>query len=319
MRGSAIWFANEIKRGNYADIDLIFTSDMTSVADLRALCKLNVPIICYFHENQLTYPVPDEAERDYQYGFTNITSCLAADEVWFNSDYHRESFTQAAGELLRKMPDFVPEGVVERIKGASRVMPLGLNDNLFDLPKNRTAGAPVILWNHRWEYDKNPDEFFEVLFDLDRAGVDFRLIAAGEQFRTHPPIFDAAEKMLADKIVHFGYAPGAANYYNLLAQSDIVVSTAVHEFFGLAVMEAVAAECRPVLPNRLSYPELIPANLHHKILYDNHEQLRQRLADLCERGVAELPGELSQKVRQLRWSRLIDLYDERFSRTVRAK
>ena len=97
MRGAAIYFARQLSDAE--EYDVIFTSDMTAVADLRALLPGSLkakPIVCYFHENQLTYPLPDESDRDYQYGFTNITSCLAADAVWFNSRYHLDSFV--AGE-----------------------------------------------------------------------------------------------------------------------------------------------------------------------------------------------------------------------------
>jgi len=40
--------------------------------------------------------------------------------------------------------------------------------------------APLkILWNARWEHDKNPEQFFEVLFSLDEAGLPFRLAVLG--------------------------------------------------------------------------------------------------------------------------------------------
>lgn len=340
MRGSAIYFADEVRRrlpdatggdsgvDGGSDFDLVFTSDMTAGADLRALLPGSVaplPMVCYFHENQLTYPVPDEAERDYQYGFTNITSCLAADAVWFNSRYHRDDLLRAAGNLLRKMPDFVPAGIVERIEGRAAVMPLGLNPQLFEGGSPPTAGRSVersgpvrILWNHRWEYDKNPDEFFEVLFDLDRSGVDFRLLVAGESFRESPAIFEAARKALAHRIDHFGYLPDRQGYLDLLGRADVVVSTAVHEFFGLSVMEAVAAGAYPVLPRRLSYPELLPVECHGDHLYADGQELRDKLARLCREGVPRSAGTLREMVSELSWERLIGRYDAGFEKVVRS-
>jgi hypothetical protein len=54
------------------------------------------------HENQLTYPLPADGrtgpmrrqhgERDHHYAFINYASMLAADRVFFNSQYHLESF-----------------------------------------------------------------------------------------------------------------------------------------------------------------------------------------------------------------------------------
>ena len=86
MRGAAIWFSLQENKwlagSNGRAVDLILCNDMLSVADLRALlppASRDLPIACYFHENQLTYPLPCEKDRDYQYGMTNISSCLAAD------------------------------------------------------------------------------------------------------------------------------------------------------------------------------------------------------------------------------------------------
>ncbi len=52
--------------------------------------------------------------------------------------------------------------------------------------------------------------------------------------------------------------------FQLLHAGTIVLSTALHEFFGMSVVEAVRAGCRPLLPARLSYPELFDGNFLYK-------------------------------------------------------
>jgi len=343
MRGSALYFAQEL--AELSDpVDLIFTSDMTAGADLRALLPnslKDLPMVFYFHENQLTYPIPNESDRDYQYGFSNITSCLAADVVWFNSKYHLASFLEAVAALLKKMPDYVPRDVAEKIRNRASVIPLGLSPDLFGyppptadnhhpsefncpstavtLPPAVANTPPAVLWNHRWEYDKNPDDFFEMLMSLDRAGIDFRLIVAGENFRNSPPIFAAAKTVLADHIDHFGFVPSRDDYLALLARADIVVSTAVHEFFGLSVLEAITARCYPLLPNRLSYPELVPKSLHAAYLYRSQTEFREKLIGLLVEGVPPVDPLLCEKVRGLSWPRVINIYDQAFENILNEK
>ena len=60
------------------------------------------------------------------------------------------------------------------------------------------------------------------------------------------------------RIDHFGYEQNRRRYWEHLAGADWVLSTAIHEFFGIAVVEALLAGCLPWLPQRLSYPELLP-------------------------------------------------------------
>lgn len=78
--------------------------------------------------------------------------------------------------------------------------------------------------------------FFRVLFALKSQGkVNFRVNVLGESFTDNPPIFEEARETLGSHIEHFGYASDKANYYQVLENSDIVISTADHEFFGVAM------------------------------------------------------------------------------------
>ncbi len=292
MRGAAVWFAERIRRDPVGDVDLIFTSDMLSVAELRSLLPRtlrNVPVLCYFHENQLTYPLSEHDRRDYQFGFTNITSCLASDEVWFNSAAHRDAFLAAVDELLRQMPDHVPQDARSAIESRSTVAwPLVEFPDPTTVRRSNSSAAetPVILWCHRWEYDKNPEAFFRTLFRLDDRGFDFNLVLLGESFRRAPEAFGEAWAKLERRIVHSGYLENRDDYWRRLASCDIVVSTAIQENFGLAVAEAIAAGCHPLLPDRLSYPELIPETERSACLYKSEDDLEQRLGTILEAGAS---------------------------------
>jgi len=289
-----MWFACEETSWLDTKPDLILCNDLLSVADLRALlpsAMRNVPIACYFHENQLTYPVPDDQVRDFQYGMTNITSALAADAVWFNSRFHLADFLSAAGALLAKMPDHVPAGVCETIREKASVLYPPVEEvRVPEAPELRDSDEPVtILWPHRWEFDKNPEPFFAALIRLAQEGCAFRLVVLGEQFRTAPRAFGDSWAALRGHIRHAGFVGSRGAYWEMLASCDVVVSTAIQENFGIAVVEAMLAGCQPLFPNRLAYPELIPAALLERCLYERDDDLVGALREVLE-GDRRLSG-----------------------------
>jgi glycosyltransferase involved in cell wall biosynthesis len=275
--------------------DVFFASDMLDVPVFLATLGRRgapgapapaagaIPSIVYFHENQLTYPLPPGVERDLGYGFKNLTTALAAGTVLFNSEYHRREFLAAAGELVAGMPDAVPGWAVEEVAAKSRVLPLGCDLRALDEHRERgaeeaaaerwgdPAAGPLIVWNQRWEYDKAPEEFFAALGALRGRGVAFRLAVAGSGATVPSEDFVRARVALADRVVHWGRLEDYSEYARLLWAGDVVASTAIHEFFGVAVLEAVYCGCRPVLPRRLSYSELIPAEAHGEVLYGEDE------------------------------------------------
>ena len=108
----------------------------------------------------------------------------------------------------------------------------------------------------------------------------------GQSFRETPQIFSTAAGEFAQQIEHWGYVESRPEYFNLLKQADVIVSTARHEFFGLAIMEAIALGLYPVLPRRLSYPELLQLDgspVAKQFFYDGRpHDLAQRLTRLAE-------------------------------------
>ena len=160
MRGAALEFIRRIK--NIASYDLIFATDMMDLTDFKGLAGPDCPpVLMYFHENQLSYPLGPHEKRDFHLGFTNIVSALAADGVVFNSKFHRDDFLKAARILIKQMPDVRPGWMVDAIEEKARVIYPGCRI-LGDASKIgvNDTDPPLVIWNHRWEYDKKPRGLF---------------------------------------------------------------------------------------------------------------------------------------------------------------
>ena len=80
--------------------------------------------------------------------------------------------------------------------------------------------------------------------------ADFDVALAGQRYTEEPEEFERLRSTLGTRLVHDGHADLEA-YRQLLCAADVVVSTARHEFFGIAVVEAIYAGAFPVLPNQL--------------------------------------------------------------------
>lgn len=321
MHGGAVTLARRFLDEGHRP-DLILVTDMLDLTTFLALTRektAGTPVAIYFHENQLSYPWsvddPDPGlERDVHYGFINYTSALAAAAVLFNSWYHMDSFFSELPGFLAAFPDHNEPDSIETIREKSSVLPLGVD--LTALDRYRTErdsdSPPLILWNHRWEYDKNPDDFFGALFVLAGEGLEFEIAVLGESFTKYPPIFDEAKRRLGEQVVHFGYAKDFAEYARWLWRADILPVTSNHDFFGASTVQAIYCGCVPLLPNRLSFPGHVPEALREKYLYEDQPQLIERLRDMIlgRDGPSELA--VAGFADRYDWSVMTSQYDRLF-------
>ncbi|KAK4873527.1 hypothetical protein RN001_015556 [Aquatica leii] len=258
---------------------VLFCSSVLSLAELVGirpdLQKLKK--IVFFHENQLVYPIREIKQRDIQFAYNQITTCLAADVVIFNSHYNRTTFLDNLINIIKIFPDNKPKDLRVKIEAKCMVLyfPLSLEERFSN--GRIDVGVLHIAWPHRWEFDKDPEFFINILKRLKSDNVNFRVSLLGETFADIPEVFDEAKEVLKDEIVNYGFIEDKEEYFKILQSCHIAVSTAKHEFYGVSMLEATFYGCLPLVPNRLVYPEIYPA----KCLYSDETELYLRLKQYC--------------------------------------
>ena len=81
-------------------------------------------------------------------------------------------------------------------------------------------------------------------------------------------------------IKQWGRLESKEEYLLALRDADVAVSTAIHEFYGVSMLEAaIFGKCFILAPNRLAYPEIYP----RECLYNTERQLFKKLKDACRR------------------------------------
>lgn len=314
MRMGAPWCAAQLPAHRH--VDVVLCSTFIDVAALRGLGPrwlFDTPVLTYFHENQFAYPVQKHDERDFHFGLVNYLSALASDGLAFNSHFNLTSFLKGCRGIEKRSPDMEID-LTQKIRDKSQVLYPGMDfEELDAIPQPPPHDVTTFVWNHRWEHDKNPEGFFEPFMKLHKKQIPFKLIVVGQSFQRNPPIFAQAQEQLSSHLVHYGYVEDRNAYLALLKQGDVVISTANHEFYGMSVIEAVRAGCRPLLPKRLSYPELFPA----EFLYKSSSDLYQKIRGLCVQPEPLLPLENGIRLtEQFGWPGLIAGYQQWFEQVV---
>ena len=259
----------------------ILATSMVDIATIKGLHPelADIPVTLYFHENQFAYPVGDRQHSSIDPQMVQLYGALSSERCLFNSRFNLESMLEGVTELLRKLPDATPDHVVDELRAKSSVLPVAVETVNTDTIPAQTGTMPMILWNHRWEYDKRPDRFEAVLDMLANRGVDFQLALLGPRPEKVPGELSAIREKHAARIVADGMVP-RAEYETLLKRARVVISTADHEFQGLSMIEAVSAGATPVVPDALCYREQYPGRFRYTP--GNIEEAADRVSDALQ-------------------------------------
>ena len=287
IRGNPLSWVSQESEALTGGYDLLIATSTVDVATLKGLVPTlaTCPTAVYFHENQFAYPQSAQQAKHQRVEpqMVNLYAALAADALWFNSPYNRSSFLEGCRSLMRALPDHVPAMPwLDALDSRARVLPVPLNP--VDVVERRPSQTLRLVWNHRWEYDKGIDGLCLAVDALCERGIKVELTLLGQRFRQCPEAAEALVKRLrTDRasvtLVENQFIESRVAYFELLARQDVVLSTALHDFQGLAIMDAVQAGCIPLVPDRLCYPDFFADEYLYASSPDSPESEAKALVD----------------------------------------
>ena len=304
--------------------ELIVATDMLDLPAFLALTRSRfaaTPALLFMHENQFTYPRVKGTKFNSWFGQINYLSTLVADRVSFNSNYHKADFLGALRQLTTEPNNWLVNERIQAIENKSTVLPLGVELSGLDTFRDRVgkdAGEPpLVLWNHRWEFDKAPDMFVRTLVRLASEEIPFRIAVAGEPGpNPHPALRDLPEHF-GSRVIHHGFARDREEYGKLLWKSKVVVSTTRHEFFGVGMIEALYCEAWPVAPNSFTYPELVPPELQSHCLFESESDFYRLLKKVLTDGAPTGDHLLRLAVERFDWKHAVGAWDDAIDSVLR--
>lgn len=287
MGGNALNFKAVYHQALLADYDLLIATSMTDLSTLRGLYPnlSHIPNKLYFHENQFAYPTNHRQQGLVEIQMRSIYAALAADQLIFNSTYNHDSFFSGVEKLIKTMPDGIPADLLSSLKAKAATLAVPINDDCQPDPTHQQAndGYLQVVWNHRWEHDKGPEILLQVMRLCQHKKIKFHVL--GQQFRKIPAAMQQIMQQHKSQCANLGFIESRSKYIEILQSADVVLSTANHDFQGIAMLEAVACGCLPIAPNRLVYPELYPASNLYAAASSAAEEA-QAIVDLLENHTA---------------------------------
>jgi glycosyltransferase involved in cell wall biosynthesis len=303
VRGNSLLWAFAEKEALQQNYDLLIATSMVDLSALRGFMPslAKIPTLVYFHENQFAYPSNRQIRPNVEHQLVPLYAALCADHIAFNSHYNRNTFLAGANSLLKQLPDKIPTTVNQQLL-QSTVVPVPLSHQ----PSGgieKIAGPLQVIWNHRWEYDKGPELLLQVVLQFTKARLPIRLHIVGERFKQVPTqfkqIIDCLENYSQQSSIalgHIGYIESETEYQHRLACCDVVLSTALHDFQGLAIQAACLKGCVPLAPNGLAYPDYLPENYLYPVMETDQktaEVILERLSQLAHaKSIGAMPASI---------------------------
>ena len=118
-----------------------------------------------------------------------------------------------------------------------------------------------VIFPNRWDQEKRPQDFLEIarrVKELDPT-IEFVVTTSRPTFRsTSPQLEHLAKHAVEDGIITVYSGLPKTMYYEIMAQSRVMLSTSIEENWGYCVTEAATFGTVPICTRGYSYQELLP-------------------------------------------------------------
>ncbi|XP_071666820.1 tRNA-queuosine alpha-mannosyltransferase isoform X8 [Patagioenas fasciata] len=275
-----------------ANYRVLFASSVLNLAELVALRRDlgKLKKVLYFHENQLAYPVQKCQERDFQYGYNQVLSCLVADVVVFNSAFNMESFLTSIGKFMKLIPDHRPKDLEKIIRPKCQVLyfPVRFPDVSRFMPEHKLARLQKVIGVKRngdaYQLEGLPgrQKSGDLMKNSNAHGESGLCTPEHEGLPSPSPAPERPNKAEASESTNPCQGEDKQhlpfNLCNIMSGWDSR-QRPLHVAWPHRWVEAVYCGCYPLCPKALVYPEIFPA----EYLYSTPEQLFKRLQNFCKR------------------------------------
>jgi glycosyltransferase involved in cell wall biosynthesis len=237
------------------DDDTIFFTDIDfpgfslPLAHMIRLQKPRVTIAGYLHagsycNRDLFASVPGKLQAE-------ISMMNTYDIIFVGSHYHQDKLYEATGISGGEHVYVVPPPLYQEQFNNVKVKPYSERkyDVVFASRMDSQKKGDLMLYLA----EKNPDIQFAVTAETNTAFVS--------------------------ENIHHIPSKNRAEYYEALSEAVVFLSTAEEETFGYSMVEAMSFGLIPVVPNRLSYPELTRRIGGKKFLYSTEGEAKQMLRE----------------------------------------
>ncbi len=196
------------------------------------------------------------------------------------------------------------------------LVPLGVDLELFS-PRRRdyrmraelgVPGHPLLVHCGRLSVEKRVDRSIEAIGALRRAGIEARLVVAGEG-----PRREALERRAralpaltgGRPAVHFtGFISDRTMVAKLLATADVSLAPGPHETFGLAALEALAAGTPVVASRSSALADIVTAECG-AVAADRPSAFAQAVTDVLAMPTAGRRKAARSRAEQFTWPRAV--------------